>query len=377
MSDSPDRQRGVAELRELLGDRFFRWILGLRRGLERDPAGAGSGLIDQLTAPQRALYRLFVRAESVGRQSLERDLPRSVLFLLEEERLLRPGDGPGTLRSVGLYLQEMFGAVFFAGTAPEDDFYVHFGVDTVKFIDAALAQPAGGRGLVLCTGHGGDAIALANRCDTVDAVEWIPQVARIAKLNVALSGAEDRVRVACGNLYEPLGEGPWDLILANPPFSPSLEDPLLDPAAVGGADGLDLARRIWLEGIDRLAEGGVLAQFLGMLGDTRAPFVARELQGMAERRGLAFTILLQAAPQEVATIEIPTRQAEPVLRRKGQIQAGAERVGATHYHVGTVLMRKSAVPGVVVQPNLGLTAGTMRAQMAAMRQSRRLRSVPV
>jgi len=355
---SHDNSQGAARLRDILADRTLRWLLGRRRAVGRDPlAGATAVLDDRLDPAGRAIYRVFVAGESVPADAFVEAVGGAVASLLDDHALLRREGA--AVRHSGLMLNELFGAVFFSGINEVTGTYVHFGEDTVRFLETLMAQPRTGRGLVLCTGHGGDAVALTARCATVDAVEWMPEVARIARLNVALSGEAEAVTVHAGDLYEPVGDGCYDLIVANPPFSPSLDDPADDPAAVGGADGLDVARRIWDGGIGRLREGGLLAQFLGFLGDARAPFVVDELERLAARYGVAFTLLPVAAPQPIDRLAIPTRQAEPIDRRKAQIAAGAARTGATHYHVGAALMTRAERPGVTVAENGGSAARSL------------------
>jgi ribosomal protein L3 glutamine methyltransferase len=110
------------------------------------------------------------------------------------------------------------------------------------------------RVLDLCTGSGCLAILAALRFAhaTVDAVDISKDALAVARINVEQHGLEDRVRLVRGDLYAPLGEARYDLILTNPPYVDApgmaglppecLHEPRI--ALAGGADGLRLIRRI-------------------------------------------------------------------------------------------------------------------------------------
>jgi ribosomal protein L3 glutamine methyltransferase len=110
------------------------------------------------------------------------------------------------------------------------------------------------RVLDLCTGSGCLAILAALRFAraTVDAVDISKDALAVARINVAQHGLQDRVRLLRGDLYAPLGEARYDLILTNPPYvdAPGMRglppECLHEPriALAGGADGLRLIRRI-------------------------------------------------------------------------------------------------------------------------------------
>jgi release factor glutamine methyltransferase len=141
--------------------------------------------------------------------------------------------------------------------------------DTETLVDAALRAGPGARLLDLCTGTGCVAIAIATeRPDlAVDAVDVSPAAAAVARRNAARHGLGDRVIVHEGDLYAPLpGGARYSMITANPPYVPDAEIDALaaevrcEPrlALAGGADGLDVVRRI-LEGAPRfLVPGGAV-----------------------------------------------------------------------------------------------------------------------
>lgn len=127
------------------------------------------------------------------------------------------------------------------------------------------------RVLDLCTGSGCLAI-IAAMCfpeATVDAVDLSAEALEVARLNVADHGLEDRVTLIQGDLFAPVAGRRYDLIIANPPYVAEAELAAFPPeyraepviAHAGGADGLDLVRRILREAGDHLTEhGGLLCE---------------------------------------------------------------------------------------------------------------------
>jgi ribosomal protein L3 glutamine methyltransferase len=129
------------------------------------------------------------------------------------------------------------------------------------------------RVLDLCTGSGCLAILAALRFPdaTVDAVDTSKDALDVARINVADHGLQKRVRLLRGNLYAPLGAARYDLVLANPPYVDAAGMAALPPeclheprrAFAGGADGLDLVRRIIAEAPQHLSDGGGLLCEIG------------------------------------------------------------------------------------------------------------------
>jgi release factor glutamine methyltransferase len=152
-------------------------------------------------------------------------------------------------------------------------------VDTELFVGIVLEDlarrplPPGPRVLELCTGSGCIAVSLAKRLPgaKVLATDVSEEALAVARRNVLRYGVGDRVALGLGDMWEPveaLAAGqPFDLILSNPPYIPTEEIPGMgrpvaehEPhlALDGGADGLDLHRRILNGAADHLAPGGRL-----------------------------------------------------------------------------------------------------------------------
>lgn len=124
----------------------------------------------------------------------------------------------------------------------------------------------GGRVLDLCTGSGAIAIAVAkNSPAEVTATDVSEAACTVARANAAGAGAS--VKVLAGDMFVPVAEEKFDVIVSNPPYIPhgdiaGLQDKVkkFEPLAAldGGEDGLDFYRTIAREGAERLTEGGVI-----------------------------------------------------------------------------------------------------------------------
>jgi release factor glutamine methyltransferase len=132
---------------------------------------------------------------------------------------------------------------------------------------AALAAP-GATIVDLACGSGAVGVAVAARVDGVAlyAVDIEPAAVRCARRNLAALGGH----VYAGDLYDPLPvrlRGHVDVLVANLPYVPTEAVDLLPPEARlheplvaldGGADGLDVVRRVAASACDWLAPGGHL-----------------------------------------------------------------------------------------------------------------------
>jgi ribosomal protein L3 glutamine methyltransferase len=127
--------------------------------------------------------------------------------------------------------------------------------------------------LDVCTGSGCLAIVAALRFPAarVDAVELSPDALAVARLNVEDYNLASRLSLFEGDLYQPLGDRTYDLILTNPPYvdAPAMaalpaeyrHEPV--GALAGGEDGLDLVRTLLASAPRHLAPGGHLVMEVG------------------------------------------------------------------------------------------------------------------
>lgn len=202
-------------------------------------------------------------------------------------------------------LQHVVGTVEFCGvTLASDRRALVPRPETEILVERALALlPSEGAAAVLDVGTGTGAIALALLAArpmwNAVATDISPDALALARENAARAKLEARVEFREGDLLAALKEGEgFDLVAANPPYIPSgalagLQAEVRDHdphiALNGGADGLDLVRRLVAATPKALKPGG---WFLLEIGHDQATAVAGLLKG-PEWAGLTFTPDLQ------------------------------------------------------------------------------------
>ncbi len=239
------------------------------------------------------------------------------VFAEDEARLLvSAATGPADLaalverRVAGVPLEHVLGWAGFCGLRVAIDPGVFVPRRRSEFLvrQAAVRTPPGAVVVDLCCGSGALGRALAAAVGPVElhAADVDPAAVRCARRNVAeVSG-----HVYLGDLDTPLPQGlrgRVDTMLANVPYVPSASVALLPPEARlheprraldGGADGLDLLRRVAAVAPGWLRPGGRL---LFETSEEQAP-AAVEAVG---RCGLAGRVV--SAADGYATVVIATR----------------------------------------------------------------------
>jgi ribosomal protein L3 glutamine methyltransferase len=127
--------------------------------------------------------------------------------------------------------------------------------------------------LDLCTGSGCLAILAANLLPeaNIDAADLSRDALAVAAINIKNHDLAEHVALHKGDLFAPVADKMYDLILANPPYVAAAEVKAFPPeykkepiiAHLGGDDGLDIVRRILMEAPSHLNEGGVLICEIG------------------------------------------------------------------------------------------------------------------
>jgi len=148
----------------------------------------------------------------------------------------------------------------------------HFGGPGAQDDDSLIADPASVESVLdLCTGSGCLAVLASRRFPDalIDAVDISGDALDVAARNIADYGLQDRVRLHRGDLFGAIGEMRYDLIISNPPYVDAAgmaalprecrAEPRL--AFDGGADGLDIIRRILKDaGRHLTSQGGLLCE---------------------------------------------------------------------------------------------------------------------
>ncbi|MER6378785.1 putative protein N(5)-glutamine methyltransferase [Streptomyces sp. NPDC001250] len=206
-------------------------------------------------------------------------------------------------RVAGLPLEQVLGWARFHGLRVVVEPGVFVPRRRTEFlIDQALAQAPRATVVVdLCCGSGALGAALAAALDgaEVHAADIDPAAVRCAGRNLAPYGG----RAHAGDLYAALPatlRGRVGILTANVPYVPTAELPLLPPEARdheprvaldGGADGLDVLRRVAAGAAEWLAPGGCL---LTETSERQAPAAVRAFSGAGLTTRLAVSEELSA-----------------------------------------------------------------------------------
>lgn len=125
-------------------------------------------------------------------------------------------------------------------------------------------------------GVGSGAVAVSIAKNVPDAVVYGTDLSasalEVARRNAELAGVQERMHFLEGDLYAPLDDMSFDLIVSNPPYIPTGEIDSLEPeiakyepreALDGGPDGMDCHRRLTSAAPEYLKCGGALALEVG------------------------------------------------------------------------------------------------------------------
>jgi ribosomal protein L3 glutamine methyltransferase len=143
-------------------------------------------------------------------------------------------------------------------------------------IDSWLPDPSKVRRVAdVCAGSGCLAVLLARHFPRarVDAIDLSTDALAVAEINVRRHRLRDRVRLLRSDVFDSVPARRYDVIVSNPPYEPtSLVDALpaefrREPriALDGGADGMDVIRKLLAQAGPRLAPHGILLIEVGGL----------------------------------------------------------------------------------------------------------------
>ena len=162
------------------------------------------------------------------------------------------------------------------------------------------------RVLELCTGSGCLAILAAQAFQNadIDAVDISAPALEVAHKNVDDYDLDSRVALYEGDLFAPLPVGRYEVIITNPPYVNALAMQTLpaeyrhepELALAGGADGMDIVKRIVGEARKWLTEDGVLVVEIGNeRANVEATLGGLDLVWLSTSAGDDNVFLIQAA----------------------------------------------------------------------------------
>lgn len=165
--------------------------------------------------------------------------------------------------------------------------------DTEVLVETALEElkrrglgEAPLRILDLCTGSGCILLSLLHELRNADGLgtDLSEEALEAARENAVRLGLQERAAFRQGDLWEPVGDERFDLIVSNPPYVPTEVIPTLEPevrcgepyaALDGGEDGLVFYRRIMREAAGHLKPSGIIIVESGF---DEAPQIAALMQ---------------------------------------------------------------------------------------------------
>ena len=172
--------------------------------------------------------------------------------------------------------------------------------DTEVLVETALEElkrrglgEAPLRILDLCTGSGCILLSLLHELRNAGGLgtDLSEEALEAARENAVRLGLQERAAFRQGDLWEPVGDERFDLIVSNPPYVPTDVIPTLEPevrcgepyaALDGGEDGLVFYRRIMREAAGHLKPSGIIIVESGF---DEAPQIAALMQDQ-ELRGI-------------------------------------------------------------------------------------------
>jgi len=160
--------------------------------------------------------------------------------------------------------------------------------------------------LELCTGSGCLAILAAHAFPNadIDAVDLSKPALEVATRNVDEYKLDERIALFEGDLFTPLPERRYDVIITNPPYVNADSMASLpaeyrhepEMALAGGSDGMDIVRRIISQARNWLTDDGVLVVEIGNeRANVEAAFGGLDLVWLSTSAGDDNVFLIQAA----------------------------------------------------------------------------------
>jgi methylase of polypeptide subunit release factors len=281
------------------------------------PRPDGRSAFKDITDAQSLFVRLFIDGDQIARRVVESILStddREILESLGLIHLVRDNRELCTA-AVAIYpVEELYiasdrrhGFESTRDVPPSDLVFSPMTRETQRFL-RLMPRESCDHLADLCTGTGiAGLVAAARFARRATLVDIAGRSVRFAKFNAALNGLTN-VRVLEGDVYAPLGEQRFDVVVAHPPYVPALETEFVFRDA--GEDGEQVTRRL-VEGLNgHLLPGG---QFFCecMLTDREGATLEQRLRTM-----------LDASSDEFDVVVVQGRGLDPLHFFADQAKAG-------------------------------------------------------
>lgn len=259
---------------------------GIGTGLFAGDRGAALVALDEWPEPERHALRLLGLGASADPDRLPPDLAPALDALaatglvVAEDPWVRADGWVLVPALAGHLLTRPPPGYALAGVGEGAAGRAYLAPDSLR-LAAALPSAAGRRVLDLGAGCGIQGLLAVPGAAEVVLVDVEADSLELAARNAVLNRVPYPVRVVEGDLYGPVAGEQFDLVVTLPPYVPTVAGGAQTSVTAGGADGLDLVRRIVTGAPDHLAPGGELIAVCQLLCRGPEPLLAGELATLA------------------------------------------------------------------------------------------------
>ena len=313
-----------------------------------------------------AALELLGAGAAVGVGRLPAALARAVPLLARAGLL---GLGSGGARATGWLVVPALGGYLLTGLPPtyasaaRVGASAYLGPDSLR-LAAALPDARNRRVLDIGTGCGIQGLLAARGASEAVCTDTELRSLELAGYNQVLNGTDHPVRLLAGDLYAPVGDERFDLVVSLPPYVPEVPDAAVSATVGGGKDGLGILRPLLAGAAAHLLPGGELVTRCQLLCDGTSPLIARELDVLCA--GLDVTVTcsdwhpLQPYVLELATSFATYGARASVRELVGSYTASLRGLGATGVCTALIRCRRAgpAPAGERREPRVRLVGWT-------------------
>lgn len=293
--------------------------------------------------PQELLVDLFLRRRAVSKVELERSVGVATVRALAGAALLTEATNESGAVAAPVALFPCYGFVI------ATDWPVISTVDNPVMalhapsydLAAATQRSAVGRVLDVGTGSGIHALLASRHADEVVATDISARACAFARANADLNGIEN-LAVVEGPLFDPVERQKFDLVVANPPYNPTLFAPAGSNFWSGGRSGEEVVRPL-LEGLaEHLSDAGT-GQIITLLSDRSDGSAVDRARGwLGSSCDVVFLFDRVVDPVHAMASKEKTADLRTTLSRMGGLlEAEWRRQGITGFWFGVVNARFS------------------------------------